>query len=176
LTRFCFAHPATTGFRPPPAASENAFGVFHLCFQKEGRFAPVGNQSNRPSFRKHFLGAWGRKQGAAISPGPISEAKRMDTIELVKGLFLQVTFPLGHVCATPGVVEEIPFEEQMTALARHAQGDWGNLDQEDWAENEHALQAGYRLFSVYRSKNDVKFWIITEADRSVTTILLPDEY
>lgn len=100
----------------------------------------------------------------------------MESFASVKGMFIKVTFPLGHVCATPGVVDEIPFEEQMTALARHAQGDWGTLDQEDWAENEVSLREGFRLFSVYRSRNDVKFWIITEADRSVTTILLPDEY
>ena len=71
---------------------------------------------------------------------------------------------------------EITFEEQMNALDRHAQGDWGNLDREDWAENELALREGFRLFSVYLSRNDVKFWIITEADRSITTILLPEEY
>ena len=86
------------------------------------------------------------------------------------------TFRLGMVCATPGVIEEIPVNDQMTALQRHAQGDWGELDSEDWAENELSLKEGFRLFSVYRSAQGVKFWIITEADRSATTLLLPSEY
>ena len=89
---------------------------------------------------------------------------------------LIAAFPLGHVCATPGVIEEIPFEEQMNALARHAMCDWGDLDQDDWAENESSLRAGNRVLSAYRSIDGVKFWIITEADRSVTTLLLPEEY
>lgn len=86
------------------------------------------------------------------------------------------TFSLGMVCATPGVIEEIPVIDQMTALQRHARGDWGELDSEDWAENELSLKEGFRLFSVYHSDQGVKFWIITEADRSTTTILLPSEY
>ena len=86
------------------------------------------------------------------------------------------TFRLGMVCATPGVIEEIPVNDQMTALQRHARGDWGELDSEDWAENELSLKEGFRLFSVYRSAQGVKFWIITEADRSATTLLLPSEY
>lgn len=86
------------------------------------------------------------------------------------------TFPLGHVCATPGVIEEIPVIDQMTALQRHARGDWGELDPDDRAENELSLKEGFRLFSAYHSTLGVKFWIITEADRSVTTLLLPSEY
>jgi hypothetical protein len=85
-------------------------------------------------------------------------------------------FRLGQVCATPGVIEEISVIDQMTALQRHASGDWGELDPEDWAENELSLREGFRLLSAYRSAQGVKFWIITEADRSVTTILLPSEY
>lgn len=61
-------------------------------------------------------------------------------------------------------------------LMRHSKGDWGEVGKEDWQENEVALSEGLRLFSVFRSKNGKKFWIITEADRSVTTILLPEEY
>lgn len=93
-----------------------------------------------------------------------------------KAVIIEQTFRLGRVCATPGVIEEIPDIDQMTALQRHARGDWGELDPEDWAENELSLKKGFRLFSVYHSTQDVKFWIITEADRSVTTILLPSEY
>ena len=60
-------------------------------------------------------------------------------------------------------------------LARHAGGDWGDLDPADVAENELSLRHGFRLFSAY-GQGDRRFWIITEADRSVTTVLLPDDY
>lgn len=93
-----------------------------------------------------------------------------------KAVIIAETFRLGLVCATPGVIEEISVIDQMTALQRHARGDWGELGSEDWAENELSLKEGFRLFSVYHSAQGVKFWIITEADRSATTILLPSEY
>lgn len=85
-------------------------------------------------------------------------------------------FPLGHMVMTPGARELVPPSEMMQALRRHARGDWGDLDREDSAANERALRGGGRLLSSYRTKADVKFWIITEADRSATTVLLPDEY
>jgi hypothetical protein len=58
----------------------------------------------------------------------------------------------------------------------HQSGEWGEVGEEDRQENEVSLLKGYRLLSVYRLKDDTKIWIITEADRSVTTILLPEEY
>ena len=64
----------------------------------------------------------------------------------------------------------------MAALCRHASGDWGDVGREDLEENELSLRAGFRIFSVYHDSNNVKFWIITEADRSVTTVLLPEDY
>ena len=85
-------------------------------------------------------------------------------------------FPLGGIFATPGALEKISPEDRINALARHARGDWGDTCPEDWAENELSLKEGFRLFSVYHTESKLKFWIITEADRSVTTILLPDEY
>jgi hypothetical protein len=94
----------------------------------------------------------------------------------VKTTIVVQNFPLGYVCATPGAIDEISVFDQMTALQRHARGDWGELDPEDWAENELSLKEGFRLLSAYHSTQGVKFWIITEADRSATTILLPSEY
>jgi hypothetical protein len=85
-------------------------------------------------------------------------------------------FPLGGIYATPGVQESIPNSTLAKALARHAAGDWGDLDAEDKAENELSLKNGFRLLSAYHSEAGVKFWVITEADRSVTTALLPSEY
>ena len=85
-------------------------------------------------------------------------------------------FELGETVTTPGALVGIPMADILRGLMRHSQGDWGDVGPEDRAENETALAEGFRLFSVYRSTNDKRFWIITEADRSVTTVLLPEEY
>ena len=86
-------------------------------------------------------------------------------------------FPLGQIVATPGALEKVPHEERVRALFRHSKGDWGDVDPEDWAENELSLKESFRLLSAYHTDEArMKFWIITEADRSVTTILLPEEY
>ena len=87
-------------------------------------------------------------------------------------------FSLGQVLATPGVLAalEEAGETAMRYLARHQAGNWGDLAPEDIRENELSLQQGFRLLSAYILPTGVKIWIITEADRSATTILLPDEY
>jgi len=85
-------------------------------------------------------------------------------------------FELGRIVSTPGALETLDAEAVADALARHHRGDWGEIDREDWQENETSLREGFRLFSVYRSKEGVTFWVITEADRSATTVLLPSEY
>jgi hypothetical protein len=88
------------------------------------------------------------------------------------------TFPLGRVVATPGALEAFVREEEhyLPFLVRHARGDWGEVCAEDAGANDEALQGGGRLFSAYRLRDKTKIWIITEADRSSTCILLPDEY
>lgn len=88
----------------------------------------------------------------------------------------RVNFELGRMMSTPGALAAIPPDEMLRAVARHAAGDWGECGPEDWAENELSLREGFRLFSVYRTTAGQKFWIITEADRSLTTVLLPEEY
>jgi len=88
----------------------------------------------------------------------------------------RMLFPVGRLMATTGVLAAIPVLDATLAIVRHVSGDWGELDEEDIATNDLALQTGYRLLSSYRSEQGKKFWIITEADRSVTTILLPEEY
>jgi len=85
-------------------------------------------------------------------------------------------FKLGDIFVTPGALEVILKEDINLALQRHANGDWGEVCKEDWELNDEALELGHRILSVYTSSNGVKFWIITEADRSATTILLPSEY
>lgn len=85
-------------------------------------------------------------------------------------------FPLGRVVITANAERELVHDDVAAALNRHAAGDWGECGTEDWNENELSLREGFRLFSVYRDRLGLKFWIITEADRSVTTILLPSDY
>ena len=88
-----------------------------------------------------------------------------------------VRFGLGKVVATPGAIEALDEVNclPITLLNRHQSGDWGDLDKEDKDANADALVSGNRIFSAYVIKN-IKFWIITEADSSSTTILLPSEY
>ena len=83
---------------------------------------------------------------------------------------------LGQVVATQGVLREIPSSSIYTALRRHSQGDWGEVCEDDWQLNDYALACGERIISSYRSPDGRKFWIITEWDRSCTTVLLPEEY
>lgn len=85
-------------------------------------------------------------------------------------------FPPGVIVSTPGALTRVPPDELLVALTRHLSGDWGELDEHDWQANESALLEGTRLLSAYVASNGERYWIITEADRSVTTSLLPEEY
>ncbi len=87
-------------------------------------------------------------------------------------------FPLGQIVATPGALGELERagESPGTFLKRHITGDWGDVDEDDRRENQHSLVQGCRLLSAYTLSNDTRLWVITEADRSATTILLPSEY
>lgn len=83
---------------------------------------------------------------------------------------------LGQVVITANAASTLQDEDVLIALHRHSTGDWGNLCPEDRTANEGALINGTRLLSSYRSKTGIAFWIITEADRSLTTVLLPADY
>ncbi len=88
------------------------------------------------------------------------------------------SFPLGQVLITPpveAVLQEVGRNLQ-EFLDRHASGDWGDIDTDDWNANEEALTSGARLMSAFAVTEAQKIWIITEADRSATTILLPADY
>ena len=85
------------------------------------------------------------------------------------------TFPLGQVVITANASARLHPAAVQDGLRRHACGDWGELDSEDVQSNEDALEHGGGLFSAY-GKGDGRFWIITERDRSVTTVLLPEDY
>ena len=87
-------------------------------------------------------------------------------------------FSLGRIVATPGALEalEEPNQNPFEFLERHQAGDWGELCEDDKSENEFSLKNGFRILSAYRTLHVVKVWVITEADRSVTTLLVPHEY
>jgi hypothetical protein len=90
----------------------------------------------------------------------------------------QPKFSLGQTVATPGALAALAEAEQNPAffIDRHVTGDWGEIDADDRQANDDALLHGERLLSAYRTLKGEKLWIITEADRSSTCILLPDEY
>ncbi|MCI0534446.1 MAG: DUF6166 domain-containing protein [Verrucomicrobiales bacterium] len=88
----------------------------------------------------------------------------------------EARFPIGRLLITPGALDVLTPAEVQAALSRHVRGDWGDVDAADRISNDHALKAGLRLFSVYRTRAQATFWIITEATREVTTILLPADY
>ena len=87
-------------------------------------------------------------------------------------------FPLGQVVATVGALDALEAAEQspLEFLTRHERGDWGDLVDEDRVANEEALVYGNRLLSAYTTVDETRIWLITEWDRSVTTLLLPAEY
>ena len=98
--------------------------------------------------------------------------------------FAPPIFPLGQIVSTPGALAACSHEHRLQCLNRHAKGDWGNVCKEDAAANDEAVREGFRLLSAYpidpakpcKGHGANCLWIITEADRSATTFLLPDEY
>ncbi len=87
-------------------------------------------------------------------------------------------FPLGQIVATPGALDSLEEANQtpIEFLRRHQSGDWGIVPEEDKQENDFSVNNGLRILSAYELNTKVKIWLITEADRSVTTFLLPQEY
>ena len=87
-------------------------------------------------------------------------------------------FSLGTLVATPAALEALrdSDEEPSFFIGRHARGDWGVVSESDARDNDLAVRSGGRIFSAYILQSDVRIWVITEADRSATTILLPEDY
>jgi len=85
-------------------------------------------------------------------------------------------FSPGRIVATRSIINILGETDINTSLRRHLSGDWGEICKEDWEANDIALIHGDRILSIYTSIGKVKFWIITESDRSFTTILLPTDY
>jgi hypothetical protein len=90
------------------------------------------------------------------------------TLTLTAGMFA-----IGKVVITPEAIAKLSRDDVIEGLARHLTGDWGELDEFEWKVNDDAMEDGNRLFSRYRTRSGTWFWIMTEPDRSLTTVLLP---
>lgn len=101
-----------------------------------------------------------------------------DQDQAIVALPITPLFPLGEVVSTPGALEAMQTASvsPLALLHRHLRGDWGNLDKHDKQLNDQAVNDGSRIFSAYDITPTAKIWLITEADRSTTTFLLPSEY
>jgi hypothetical protein len=112
-----------------------------------------------------------------------SPSTKIDAVKGVAMAFIRNTgrplFELGFIVGTPGAIRLLESYQvsPIQLLCRHQAGDWGDVDQDDLLENNFAVGNGLRILSVYRLGNDHQVvWVITECDRSVTTLLLPEEY
>ena len=127
-----------------------------------------------------ILGAYDRLVTGYLADPTPAQLQRVLTQHdrLLQELAKPGRFDLGFVVQTPGAQDAMAtaFHTPIEFLLRHKQGDWGELESEDLQENEDSVRRGSRLFSAYRMRTDTKLWVITEWDRSVTTLLLPNEY
>lgn len=85
-------------------------------------------------------------------------------------------FEMGRLVQTQGVLKKVAFRDAATALSRHISGDYGDICEDDVLTNNRAVECGGMILSVYKTHDNIPFWIITDIDRRTTTILLPDEY
>jgi len=83
---------------------------------------------------------------------------------------------LGRIVTTPNALMSLTQNDILVGLQRHQAGDWGSLTEDDRAANDLALTQRKRIVSAYSAANGTRFWVITEADRSATTVLLPEDY
>src|SRR3954470_3718423 len=133
----------------------------------------------RPSYQE-LLTAYDRaRETYERGPSPRTLAALETGLQfLVQELHRPGKFELGQMVMTPGADLAMRAARQVPPefLLRHKNGDWGELPPEDVRENEWSLENGARLFSAYQTRTDEKLWVITESDRGVTTLLLPEEY
>jgi hypothetical protein len=85
-------------------------------------------------------------------------------------------FRLGRIVSTPNALDHLTQDDILLAIQRHQAGDWGDVSENDRRENELSLKRRSRLWSVYHSADGIKFWLITEANRSATLVLMPEDY
>lgn len=100
----------------------------------------------------------------------------MNEIYVLPGSRPKPRFPLGGIYITTAARRTLKPESVAQAVSRHSQCDWGDVCPEDWRLNDVAVPNGDRMLSVFKDHAGTRFWIITEADRNATTVLLPEEY
>lgn len=141
--------------------------------------ARIEYEPRRPSYQE-LLAAYDRARETYIrSPGEHTLAILETGFQfLLRELQQPGMFEMGYLVMTPGADETLRRAQQVAPefLLRHKHGDWGELPEEDIRENEWSLENGARLFSAYQTRTEEKLWVITEGDRSATTLLLPEEY
>jgi hypothetical protein len=120
-------------------------------------------------FKREHVSNWGSEWSITAETIQQFVARRSGTPQ-------RVQFSPGAIVATPAALGVVSPDEIRAALQRHLRGDWGEVDRHDWNANNLALLEGTRLLSAYDTSGGERFWIITEADRSVTTVLLPEDY
>jgi hypothetical protein len=91
-------------------------------------------------------------------------------------MLIASTFPIGQLVATKNALAHLTMSDIQTALSRYGRRDWGDLCKADREENDLAVDGDGRILAVYVAENGTRFWVITELDRSATTILLPEDY
>jgi hypothetical protein len=144
-----------------------------------GEREPTNEPIKAPSWRTVLRALDRRVQDYLHHPTDAALARLFaQQLRLERELAKPGRFELGRLVQTPGAHEAMATALHVPAefLLRHKQGDWGELPSEDHAENERAVREGSRIFSAYRTRRDAKLWVITEWDRSATTLLLPEEY
>ena len=149
-------------------AFKHAFDIGEQCGYLA---APLGeDQLELISYEDHLVVTYDNEKQMMVN---VEQVKRRAEPSLPEG-----RFPLGRVVATPGALDSLQDADHnpLELLDRHVSGDWGDLSEEDRQENELSIEKDYRILSAYVLDTGVKVWVITEADRSVTTILLPSEY
>ena len=93
-----------------------------------------------------------------------------------RSVYLRSWLAMDNLVITRGAAAELTPDDLIESLTRHLSGDWGDVDLQDRKRNDLACAYSGRVVSVYHGENGARFYVITEADRSVTTILLPSEY
>lgn len=140
---------------------------------------PSESEPRRPSYQI-LLDAYSRARDLyETTPTPAHRLTlEFGATQLLYELHRPGRFALGKLVMTPKVDDTLQRARQLPLefLLRHKSGDWGNLPPEDRQANERALRDGSRLFSAYLTRTEEKLWVITEWDRSATTLLLPEEY
>lgn len=111
-------------------------------------------------------------------PLTLGREKQMQVNNTIERKENKVLFDLGQTVITIGAKQALleSSESPLKFLARHRVGDWGEICDADKRENDLSVRAGFRILSAYRTNRNVKIWILTEATREITTLLLPEEY